>query len=223
MSTVLDNPTVPAPAGASAPEAVAERISFEEFLARYSDGSHVEWVDGEVQWLHGEVPEMAAVSLLHDNLDGLLYSTLRFFIEHHQLGVLCRDPVVMKLGPGLPGRAPDIAFVANAHRQRLRPNFIDGPADLVIQIVSPDDPERDYVDNYREYEAAGVPEYWIIDPRLQRTEFNQLQDGKYREVLPDENGFYHSAQLPGLWLKVAWLWQDPLPNLREVLREWKLI
>ncbi len=201
----------------------ATKICFEEFLEKYSDGSHVEWVDGEVLWLHSEVDEVTAVSLLHDDLNGFLCSALRCFAEHHRLGSVYRDPVVMKLGSGLPGRAPDITFVAAAHESRLRANFIDGPADLVVEIVSPDDPERDYVDKYREYEAAGVPEYWIVDPRLQRVEFNQWREGKYHEVLPDQNGVYYSTQMPGLWIKPFWLWQEPLPDLIQILRDWKLI
>ena len=194
----------------------ATKISFEEFLKKYSDGSHVEWVDGEV------IP-MTAVTVQHADLNGFLYALLRHFAGHHQLGRVFSDPFVMKPGLDSPGRAPDILFLSHAHLARLRRAHLEGPADLVVEIVSPDDPGRDYVDKFREYEAAGVPEYWIIDPLAQRTEFNQLRDGKYREVLPDENGVYHSVQLPGFWLRVEWLWQEPLPDLISILREWKLI
>ena len=206
MLTILEKPAVQS----------AARLSFEEFLADYSDGSHVEWVDGEVI-------SMAAASLPHFQLMLFLATLLKRFVRHHALGEIVGDPYVMKLGPGLPGRAPDLAFVATAHAARLRTNFLDGPADLVIEIVSPDDPKRDYVTKFREYEAAGIPEYWIIDPQAQRAEFNQLRDGKYREVLPNDEGVYHSAQLPGFWLRVAWLWQEPLPDEFDVFREWKLI
>jgi Uma2 family endonuclease len=205
-----------------------QKITFEEFLALYSNGEHVEWVDGEVQWLHGapgdcEESSMTAASLPHVRLQMFLAAILEEFAKTHGLGVVVIDPFVMRMGQGLPGRAPDIAFVKTENAARLRPTFIDGPADLVVEIVSRDDPGRDYIDKYREYEAAGVTEYWIIDPEAQRTEFNQLRDGKYHEVLPDEDGAYHSAQLPGLWIKPVWFWQEPLPGLIEILREWKLI
>jgi hypothetical protein len=32
-------------------------------------------------------------------------------------------------------------------------------------------------------------------------------------------GVYHSAVLPGFWLKVSWLWEDPLPKLMPTLKE----
>jgi hypothetical protein len=37
------------------------------------------------------------------------------------------------------------------------------------------------------------------------------------------DGIYHSAVLEGLWLNVEWLWQEPLPPLMNVLREWRLV
>jgi Uma2 family endonuclease len=41
--------------------------------------------------------------------------------------------------------------------------------DLVMEVVSPDDPDRDYVQKRQEYAQAGIPEYWIIDPLQQRS------------------------------------------------------
>jgi hypothetical protein len=46
---------------------------------------------------------------------------------------------------------------------------------------------------------------------------------KYRLTPLVADGVYRSQVLAGLWLKVAWLWQEPLPPLRSVLKEWKLI
>jgi hypothetical protein len=37
-------------------------------------------------------------------------------------------------------------------------------ADLVLEVVSPDDPQRDLMRNRREYARAGIPEYWIVNP-----------------------------------------------------------
>ncbi len=44
-----------------------------------------------------------------------------------------------------------------------------------------------------------------------------------RLIEPDENGIYHGKVIEGLWLKVDWLWQDPLPTLMSVLKEWGLV
>jgi Uma2 family endonuclease len=74
---------------------------------------------------------------------------------------------------------------------------------------------RDREDKFYEYEAAGIPEYWIIDPRpnRRRAYFYQRDDhGHYQPVAPDAAGRYHSRVLPGFWLKPEWLWQEKLPD-----------
>ncbi|MBD3324776.1 hypothetical protein GF339_09340, partial [candidate division KSB3 bacterium] len=60
---------------------------------------------------------------------------------------------------------------------------------------------------------------WLIDPQKERAEFYQLRDGQYQQVAPDAEGGYRSAVLPGFWLRVEWLWQDPLPATEDVLLE----
>jgi hypothetical protein len=48
-------------------------------------------------------------------------------------------------------------------------------------------------------------------------------DGIYRLAPVGGDGIYHSAVLDGLWLEVEWLWQEPLPLLLSVLKEWELV
>jgi Uma2 family endonuclease len=69
-----------------------------------------------------------------------------------------------------------------------------------------------------------VREYWLIDPLRRQGEFYQLgEDGIYRLASIDEDGIYHSRVLEGLWLRVEWLWLDPMPMLMDVLRQWSLV
>jgi Uma2 family endonuclease len=191
-------------------------LSDEEFLERY-DGQHVEWVDREV------VP-MSPVSDRHQDVAGFLLALVRFYAEARGLGEVRRGPYQMKPGPALPGRAPDIFFIAASHAGRLRKTFLDGPADLVVEIISPESRARDRGDKFYEYEAGGVPEYWLLDPVREQAEFYQAgDDGFYRPALPDAGGRSHSRALPGLWLDVSWLWQTPLPPLLSVLKQWGLV
>lgn len=134
------------------------------------------------------------------------------------------EPYQMKTGPDLPGRSPDILFVASENLSRLKKTFLDGPADLVVGIVSPDDPDRDRVEKFGEYEQGGVQEYWLIDLPRRQAEFYALgTDGRYHLLPIDADGIFRSGVLPGLWLRVAWLWQDPKPTLLSVLKEWGLV
>jgi Uma2 family endonuclease len=137
------------------------------------------------------------------------------------LGEVLVAPVQMKLERS--GREPDILFIATENRSRLDGRLLNGPADLAIEVVSPDSRKRDYVDKFREYAEAGVREYWIIDSTKDQATFYGLgADGAYR-ALPVTDGIFRSEVLTGLWLRVDWLWQEPLPQSMSILKEWGLI
>ena len=93
-------------------------------------------------------------------------------------------------------------------------------ADLVVEIVSPESDDRDRGEKLIEYEAAGIPEYWLLDCVRQEAWFFRLgADGRYHPGPIAADSTYHSAVLPGFWLRVAWLWQRPLPALADVTRQ----
>lgn len=60
-------------------------------------------------------------------------------------------------------REPDLLLVRDANDPRRRNDYWHG-ADLVMEIVSPDDPERDIRVKRRDYAEARIPEYWIVNP-----------------------------------------------------------
>jgi len=190
-------------------------MTYEEFL-EWADGIRAEWVDGEVI-------VMSPASEPHQDLGGFLSSLLRHFVEAYGLGRILIPPFQMKLSSRPSGREPDLLFISKDKLDRLKRTYLDGPADLVVEIVSPDSQARDRGDKFYEYEEAGVLEYWILDQTRKRAEFYQLGDGTFKLIDPDENGVYRSKVLEGLWLKVDWLWQDPLPTLMSVLKEWGLV
>jgi len=189
-----------------------QKMTYQEFLAWADEDTLAEWVDGKVIMT-------SPASRRHQQTAKFLVRLLDSYVAFHQLGELLLTPFQVKLGPGLPGREPDLLFVASKHLDRLKETHLDGPADLIVEIVSPESQQRDRGEKFYEYEAAGVSEYWLIDPQRRQAEFYQLGEGGfYRPVPPDAEGVYRSAVLPGFWLDVAWLWQDPLPTPLETLR-----
>ena len=193
------------------------KMTYEEFLA---------WADEDMraEWVNGEVIQLGPVSNRHQNLVGFLTILLRHFVEERHLGGVLSLPFQMKTGVDLPGREPDILFIAHEHLDRLKNVYLDGPADLVVEIISPDSRGRDRGEKFYEYEQGGVREYWLLDYLRRQAEFYQRgSDGIFRLVPVGEDGIYRSAVLEGLWLKVDWLWQEPLPPLLTVLREWQVI
>ncbi len=187
------------------------RMSYEEFLAWADEDTLAEWVDGEVVMT-------SPASLRHQDIMGFLAAIVGIYVEEHNLGTLLTAPFQMKLASS--GRESDLLFVAAEHLHRLRDTYLDGPADLAVEIISPESVGRDRGDKFYEYEQAGIPEYWLLDPQARRAEFYQLDAaGVYQLIAPDQEGIYHSAVVPGFWLRVSWLWQQPLPRVLDVLRE----
>jgi Uma2 family endonuclease len=193
-----------------------QNISFEDFLVEY-DGQFAEWIDGEV------IKTMSA-SDRHQDLVRFFTIIIGVFVEENDLGVIRTAPLVMKFTKEKRGREPDLLFVSKNHLHRLKKNYLDGAADLVIEIISPESRGRDRGDKFYEYEKEGVKEYWLIDYERQQVEFYNLdKKGIYQLSKPDDNNIFHSKALKNLQLKVDWLWQEKLPNLIEILKEWNLV
>jgi Uma2 family endonuclease len=131
---------------------------------------------------------------------------------------LVHSEVLIHLPTRPSGRQPDIAIVLNEHHDQLKPTYIEGPADIVIEVISPESQERDRIEKLREYAQAGIPEYWLIDPGLRTAEFFILQDGEYEAAPLDADGRFHSTVLAGFWLSESWLWQQP--TLPEIAAAW---
>ncbi len=190
------------------------KMTYEEFLAWADEDTWAEWVDGEVIVL-------TPASTRHQQIVSFLDRVLGIYVEEGDMGAILTAPFQMKLERG---REPDLLFIAKEHLDRLREAYLDGPADVVVEIVSSESAVRDRGDKFYEYEAAGVGEYWLIDPEREQAEFYRLgPDGRYRTVLAEREGEYRSEVVPGFWLRVEWLWQDPLPRVMDVMRELALV
>ena len=195
-------------------------MTYEEFLDWADEDTLAEWVALPGKEI-GEVIVTSPASKQHQSIAGFLTSVMRIFCEQHNLGIVLVAPFQMKLEHG---REPDVLFVATEHLGRLRETFLDGPADLAIEIISPESVSRDRGEKYYEYEAGGVREYWLIDPLRQVAEFYRLDEGgRYGVVLAGREGVYRSEVVAGFWLRVEWLWQEPLPKTLDVLRELGLL
>jgi Uma2 family endonuclease len=191
-------------------------MTYEAFLEYDFENPHVEWVDGEVVM-------MAPVSGEHNDVAGFLYRLFCEFMEASDLGLVRYDPFQMKSGVNLPGRAPDLQVILKKSLRRLKKNHLQGPADLVVEVISSGSRGTDRGDKFYEYEKGGVKEYWLIDPQRESAEFYLLARDKRYHLMPVEDGILRSVVLKGLWLRVDWLWQRPLPKAMKVLKEWGLV
>lgn len=186
-------------------------MTFAEFLEWCDEDTHAEWVNGSVIMA-------SPASVKHQIIAGFMYAVLRHYVERHALGLVLPPPLLMKLGHA--SREPDVLFVSTEHMHRFKDTYLDGPADLVVEVISPDSGGRDRGDKFYEYREAGIREYWLIDPSLHEAEFYRLDaEGRYRLMSLEAGGIYRSEIVRGFWLRMDWLWQHPYPNALAALRE----
>ncbi len=190
-------------------DAAARPMTYQEFLA---------WADEDTlaEWEAGKVIMASPASSQHQRISKFLTNLLDLYVQSRALGEVIPAPFQMKLQNG---REPDLMFVKREHLERLQATYLDGPADLAVEIISPESADRDRGIKFYEYAEGGVTEYWLLDPQAQYAEFYQLQQNYYLQKFSGHTGRYTSAALPGFWLDVAWLWQDPLPSPLRVLAE----
>ncbi|HEX5502936.1 MAG TPA: Uma2 family endonuclease, partial [Thermomicrobiales bacterium] len=94
-------------------------------------------------------------------------------------GLVQYAPLRVRISPGA-FREPDLVVLRDARDPRRQDRYWTG-ADLVVEIVSPDNPDRDRVEKRRDYAAAGIPEYWIIEPRGETITVLRLDGAAYAE------------------------------------------
>jgi len=113
---------------------------------------------------------------------------------------------VMKLGND--GFTPDLIFFKGQKLNMLHSYFLDGPADLVIEVTRPSHQIYDREIKRELYARYGVPEYLIVDPSTRSTELYRLVNRDYRLILPDSDGKYRPQSVPGLAIVIDELWNE---------------
>ena len=131
----------------------------------------IELTDGHVEVLPMPTDE-------HQSMVAHLYEVLQGFVRQRG-GKVLFAPLRLRIREGK-FREPDLVLVRDAADPRRQSRFWLG-ADLAIEIVSPDRPERDLVDKRRDYAEAGIPEYWIVDPRTETLAVLALRGAAYVE------------------------------------------
>ena len=146
--------------------------SEEEYLWLTDHSNHaIEYTDGYVEVLPMPTRKHQAISKL-------LF--LAFLAAVEQLGgTVFYAPLRLRIAAGK-FREPDLLCLLDANDPRNQERYWLG-ADLVLEIVSPDNQERDLIAKRREYAAAGIPEYWIVNPQNEMIVVLRLVGSSYVE------------------------------------------
>lgn len=125
----------------------------------------------------GELVVTPAPSPRHQRVVTDLVTRLNAFVQENGLGHVLAGPVDVLLGEG-DYLEPDIVFVIRRNRHLLTDRGIEGPPDLVVEVVSPSTAARDRGVKLERCRHFGVTEYWVVDPDARAIEVRSLAAGE---------------------------------------------
>jgi Uma2 family endonuclease len=181
----------------------------EDAFYRLDEDSHLEYLDGRL-WVRDSASDR------HEALFAFLLTLLTAYLDERGGGIVRGSRYPMRLDARW-SPEPDLLVVRAEHLDRMRPTRLEGPADLVVEIASPGDPQRDTRMKLPRYRAAGVPEIWRVVPFERVVEVSVLGPAGHA-TSRHSAGRLTTAAVPGFWLDVSWLWSDPLPSTMTCLR-----
>lgn len=162
-----------------------------------------------VELIRGELVMSPAPRTSHQIVIGELYAILRAVADKGGgMTVLSPADVILSEDTVL---QPDLLYVAK-DRRHIIGDRINGPPDLVVEVLSPKAERRDRVQKLDVYAQYGVPEFWIVDYHTKQIDFLLLDSGRY-VVLKSAGNRYQSPRLPEVTIDLAAFWKEVTERL----------
>jgi Uma2 family endonuclease len=164
--------------------------TYDDLRALPDDGTRYEIIEGVLYAMTGPSGKHVAALI---ELNTLL---LPFVLA---LGGKLVNPVVDVFFPGADPVQPDMAVLLPDGPARLTHRGIEGPPDLVVEVLSPSSRSHDALTKRALYGRAGVRELWLVDPDRETVEVLALVGDSLQRI-----GFYsgddriHSRVLPAI-------------------------
>jgi len=188
-------------------------LTVEEFCDLADEDTNAELVEGIIVM-------KSPVSEPHEGVFEFLHKLLSLYVEHRELGRVRGPRTLIRIARHT-GREPDLLFVAKERLDIVHTNFVAGPPDLVIEIVSSHDRPYELVAKQSEYEGVGVREFWLIDHPKERLRVFDLDPHGVFEERSLEAGLLEAKTVPGFRIEVDWLWSelDHFPSTLAIVQE----
>lgn len=109
---------------------------------------------------------------------------------------------------------PDLVFIGNGRLDIIGGKRLEGPPELMVEVLSPSTQGNDLVKQRELYERYGLPEYWLVDPRRKTLTILAVQGGRYVELPKRDSP--RSTVVPDLAIDLPALFadldEDPRPS-----------
>ncbi len=175
-------------------------VSFEAY-ACHDEAHMAEWIDGDLTLL----PDLSAAQRhVRDQLLNLLGE----YAEMSGYGLVIPAPFAVRMPEEMRrGREPDLVFVLGEFIETVQEHYVNSHGiGIVVEVTDARSRYLDSVEKFRDYQQAGIPEYWLIDADNRSANFFVLSRHRYTQVLLDSDGYYHSSALRGFSFAPAILW-----------------
>ncbi|MBD3341704.1 MAG: hypothetical protein GF353_21545 [Candidatus Lokiarchaeota archaeon] len=181
---------------------------------RYLEYAHE---DINCELIHGVLIIHSPVSLENEIIFKFMLTLLDLYVHKKKLGLVVGSRFTMNLSSKWAPES-DIMFIASDSESTLKETYLDGPATVVIEILSPSTQKDDLNKKLPKYLKSGVKEVWIVDPMKKNftTHWSKDQSRIYKE-----SEWTKSKIIPEFRLKVNWLWKAKSISVLEKLKELK--
>ena len=148
------------------------RWTYEDYLRLPDDDRRYEIIEGVLYVTN-------APGFDHQFVVSQLSRKIGNFVEAHQMGVVLTAPFEVHLSGTTRPVQPDILFIKSEKLPAVDAKFFAGVPDLIVEVLSPSSIRTDRHIKFDAYEQAGVPEYWILNPKTRSAEVYTLSGGEY--------------------------------------------
>lgn len=153
--------------------------------------------------IEGDLSMPPSPNTVHQRVTLRLAMALSSWVGEHKLGEVFVAPYDVVLGSRTVLQ-PDVVFVSSARMSIVTPANVQGVPDLVVEVLSPHDEDRDQIVKRDVYAKYGVGEYWVVDPARKTIEVMVLSGHEFGT--PSVYGMddvLKSVILPGLEMQVT--------------------
>jgi Uma2 family endonuclease len=171
--------------------------TYEDYTRLPDNGFRYEVIDGELFMSPAPTPR-------HQQIIGRLVMHLMTHAAQTEAGEVITSPIDVILADMATPVQPDIIFIRQERVDIIGEQAINGPPDLVVEVLSPSTERLDRQTKYRLYARVGVQEYWLVDPKSCTIEVHVLRGQAYAPLGkfgPEET--MQSELLPDLQLAIS--------------------
>ena len=177
------------------------KLTYQDYLLLPDDGNRYEVMEGDLYMTPAPLTR-------HQIIVGRIHHLLMSHLEKEESGTVLMAPCDVLLSE-IDVMQPDLVVVLPGGLATITAKHIQGPPDVVIEVLSPSTAKRDRELKRKRYEHFGVREYWLVDPSASCLEILQLQHGQYTNMGSVTSPNQCSTDLlPGLIIDLSWIFHQ---------------